>query len=1048
MTTCRCGVYPVLAALVLLLGPLPAHALNPDLAITQYSHRVWQTEQGLPQNSVFSILQTRDGYLWLATQEGLVRFDGARFTVFNKQNTEAIRHNDIWKLIEDSEGTLWIGTRGGGLVRYRDGRFDTLLKADGLSSDSVQALWQGRDGSLWIGTRGGGLNRYKDGVVRAYTAADGLNSNTIYSIRGDRSGNIWLGTDGSGLVRFRDEKFETFSKAQGILDDTIYAILEDFDGDLWVGSGKGLFRMHEGAVTAFGPKDGLLNDNIRAIYQDRQGTLWLGTDGGGLYRYRAGRFTLFGSKQGLSNDNIGALFEDREGSLWIGTDAGGLNRLRDNTFVTYSRDEGLPNDNVRAVFQDRAGAMWIGSFGGLTRWFEEKFTTLTTRQGLSSDAVLSLMEDRSGALWVGTLGGGVNRYRDGRFTHYSKAQGLSNETVLCLLEDADGVIWAGTRSGGLNRLERGQFKALTTADGLGSNDIRVLRNARRGGFWIGTLGGGLNHYQDGKITVYNTSNGLSHDLVISLHEDADGVLWVGTFGGGLSRFKDGKFTSINTKNGLFDDVVYRILEDDGGNLWMSANRGIFRVSKRQLDEFASGKRTRIESVAYGSADGMKSSEANGAHQPAGWRSRDGRLWFPTVRGVVSVDPSRLRSNQVAPPVQIEEVMIGAERAVVDGADAPVQVPPGRQKLEFHYTALSFLAPEKIQFKVQLEGYDEAWVDAGNSRIATYTNLPPGSYRFRVRASNDDGVWNEIGAELPLEIQPLFYQRRAFYLVYLLLVAGVVVLATRFYRGRVVALKSREQDLLNLIQDNASAEDALRAVNATLEQRNQELARSNSELERFVYAASHDLKEPLRAVVSFTQLLARKYQGRLDADADEYIKHAVSGALGMQSHIENLINYARAGKLEKVLDRASFEVGFQRALSHLDEAIVRSRAVVTHDPLPELRVHATEVIQLFQNLIGNAIKYRGSEPPKIHVGAVRDPGQPQWQFTVGDNGVGIEPQNQERIFNLFERLDRETDGTGTGIGLALCKKIVEGRGGRIWVESEPGKGSRFHFTLPE
>ncbi len=1049
MMTSRCGIRPALVALVLSLGHQSAQALNPNLAITQYTHRLWQTEQGLPQSSVFAILQTRDGYLWLATQEGLVRFDGARFTVFNKQNTEAIRHNDVWNLLEDSEGTLWIGTRGGGLVRYRDGRFDTLSKEDGLTSDSVQALWQGRDGGLWIGTRGGGLNRYKDGVIRAYTAADGLSSKTIYAIVGDRDGNLWLGTDGEGLVRYRNGKFDTLSKAQGILNDTIYAILEDFEGDLWVGSGKGLFRLHDGVATAFGPKDGLLNDNIRAIYQDRQGTLWLGTDGGGLYRYRAGRFTAFGAKQGLSNDNVGALFEDREGSLWIGTDAGGLNRLRDNTFVTYSSDEGLPNDNVRAVLEDRAGAMWIGSFGGLTRWFDGKFTTLTKRQGLSSDAVLSLMEDRSGALWAGTLGGGLNRYRNGLITHFSDAQGLSNETVLCLLEDADGVVWAGTRSGGLNRLEGERFKALTTADGLGSNDVRVLLNARRGGFWIGTLGGGLNHYQDGKITTYNTSHGLAHDLVLSLYEDKDGVLWIGTFGGGLSRFKGGKFTTVTSKNGLYDDVVYRILEDDGGNLWMSSNRGISRVSKRDLDGFADGKRLRVESVAYGSADGMKSGEANGAHQPAGWRSRDGRLWFPTVRGVVSVDPNRLQSNQVAPPIRIEEVMIGSERAVVDTVgDSPVQVPPGRQKLEFHYTALSFLAPEKVRFKVRLEGYDEAWVDAGNNRVATYTNLPPGNYRFLVRASNNDGVWNEIGAELSLEIQPRFYQRGAFYLVYLLLIAGVVALATRFYRARVDALKHREQVLLELIQDNASAEDALRAANATLEQRNQELARSNSELERFVYVASHDLKEPLRSVVSFTQLLAKKYQGRMDADADQYIQYAVNGALSMQSHIENLINYARAGKLEKQLARASFEVGLQRALAHLDQAIERSGAVVTHDPLPDLRAHPTEVIQLFQNLVGNAIKFRGAAPPRVHVGAALDAVRSQWQFTVSDNGIGIDPPNHERIFNLFERLDREPDDTGTGIGLALCKKIVEGRGGRIWVESEPGKGSRFHFTLPE
>ena len=532
--------------------------------------------------------------------------------------------------------------------------------------------------------------------------------------------------------------------------------------------------------------------------------------------------------------------------------------------------------------------------------------------------------------------------------------------------------------------------------------------------------------------------------MLALHEDAQGVLWIGTFGGGLSRFKDGKFSSYTAKNGLFDDVVYRILEDDNGQLWMSSNRGVFRVSKQELDAFADGKITAINSVAYGVADGMKSSEGNGAHQPAGWRTRDGRLWFPTIQGVTTIDPANIWSNQQPPPVLIEELMAGGRALDLKQA---VALSPGINKLEFRYTGLSYLTPEKVQFKYRLEGFDETWVDAGATRSATYTNIPPGKYQFQVKASNNDGVWNELGASLALELQPRFYQRTAFYLVYLFLAVGLAALVLRIYRARVAGYQQREQELLSLMQERAQAQDALNTLNKTLEQRAVELARSNAELERFVYVASHDLKEPLRSVVSFTQLLAKKYQGQLDAEAGEYIGYAVTGALSMQAHIENLLAYSIVGKHEQNVAATDFESGFNKAVANLDKLFSQTGAVITHDPLPTLPAHPVEVVQLFQNLLGNALKFRGEKTPRIHVGARLDDARTKWTFCVSDNGIGIEPAYLEKIFNLFQRLYQKEEYPGTGIGLAICKKIVESRGGRIWAESEPGQGSRFLFTLP-
>ncbi len=824
-------------ALALALPAAPAMALDPDLAITQYSHRAWVADRSpgaLPQSSVASIRQTHDGYLWLGTQVGLARFDGVRFKVFSSQTHDQIRHNVIWSLLEDLDGALWIGTRGGGLTRLKNGAFVNFGKEQGLSSDEVGALWQTADGSLWIGTRGGGLNRYKEGVVTTFTTADGLSSDTIYALYGDRDGTLWIGTDGGGVTRLKDGAFTKLTTQQGLSHDSVYAFLQDRSGALWIGTGAGLNRWQDGALKVFRTRDGLSNDNIRALHEDRDGNLWIGTDGGGLNRYARGRFSAFTSRQGLSSDNVISLYEDREGSLWIGTDAGGVNRLKDNKFVSYTAQEGLPNDNARSFIEVPDGALWIGTFGGLARYQDGAFKTYTTRDGLSADVVLSLAVDGDGAVWAGTLGGGLNHLHHGKVTRYSRAQGLSNETVLALLRDRDGTLWAGTRSGGLNRLDKGRFRAYTTEHGLGSNDVRYLLEARDGGLWIATLGGSLNRMKDGVLRAYTRKDGLSSDLVLSVHEDEDGTLWIGTFGGGLNRMKDGKVTAYTARDGMPDDVVFQILDDGRGNLWLSSNHGVARLAKRELEDFAAGRVTRLNPATYGESDGMRSAECNGAHQPAGWRARDGRRWFPTIRGIATVDPDRMPLNALPPPVVIEEFRVNGQEVPLAGG---AELEPGRSRLDFQFTALSLLAPEKVQFRYKLEGFDEDWVQGGTERAASYTNLPPGQYAFRVAASNNDGVWNEEGATLPFEQAPRFYQRRAFYLVYVLALALAVAAGMRLQRRRVRQLQARERELLQLMYERQVAEDAMKAANRALEQRIAEMARSQAEREGVAFAGA-------------------------------------------------------------------------------------------------------------------------------------------------------------------------------------------------------------------
>ena len=472
---------------------------------------------------------------------------------------------------------------------------------------------------------------------------------------------------------------------------------------------------------------------------DREGGLLVGT-AGGLCRFTDGRFTGFNARDALSTSTILSLLEDLEGNLWIGTESGGINILKDTKFTTLTVVNGLSNDLIKSIYEDDRGNTWIGTDGGgLNLLNDGKVSVYTTRDGLSSNVVLALFGDRAGNLWAGTPDG-LNRFNGGKFTVYTSADGLANNDVRSIWRDRGGNLWIGTR-GGLTRIKEGVFKTFTEVDGLPNDLIATLYEDSQGALWVGTLGG-LSKLVNEEFTTFTTRDGLSNDAVISIYEDSDNTLWIGTNGGGLNRLRDGKLTAYTTRNGLLDDVVYRIMEDARNNLWLSCRKGIFHVGKKDLEEFANGKILSIAPVAYGTADGMITRECSGGGDPAGWKAHDGKLWFPTIKGVAIIDPERIKVNVHPPPVVVEQIRID------DHSIAPsdrIELPPGTTRFDLYYTAPSFVAPEKVRFKYKLEGFDNDWIDSGTRRIAYYTNLRPGSYTFRVIASNNDGIWNETGA---------------------------------------------------------------------------------------------------------------------------------------------------------------------------------------------------------------------------------------------------------------------------------------------------------------
>ena len=788
----------------------------------QYKCESWKTDQGLPQNTVQTILQTRDGYLWIGTKEGLARFDGINFVTFDRHNTPQFLNHQIRGLREASKGAMWISTPNG-LVKYLNGAFTVFTNKDGLSSNNISSVYEDRSGQIWVATVNG-LNKLLDEKFGSYSTANGLSHNSIQAILSDREGNLWVGTaDGlnkikdekitqlpefagrnintifqstsgeifigttDGLYKYSNGKIEHFTKRDGLSDNNIEVIAQDRAGRLWLGTPNGLNQMEDGKFTNFTTKQGLPGNHIGQIFENREGVLWVGTSHG-LAQFVGGKFQTYNAGESIAHTSILSMFEDREGSLWIGTEVNGISQLKTKKFTTYTMREGLSANLIRSVFGGKKGEIWIGTKeGGLNLLRNNQLINFPSKQSLASSDILAIASDREENLWLGTPTG-LKRVRGGKVTNFSMKDGLSDDYVRSLFVDRRGILWIGTRRG-VHQFKDGKFTPYTTMDGLASDLVGAICEDKSENIFIGTLNG-LSQFKDEKFTNYNLASGLSNEVIISLYADADDTLWIGTLGGGLNRFKDGKFSHFTMTEGFPDDSIYHILEDDLGFLWMSSNKGIIRANKKELENFSASQQKLKEIFLYTTADGLETNECSGGGHPAGWQTADGKLWFATIKGVAMIDPARLKLNSTLAPVAVEKIVVDDQTF---RAGKKIVLSPGKSRFDFYFTALSFITPQKNLFKYKLEGFDQDWIEAGTRRIASYTNIPAGEYKFRVIAANNDGVWNESGASINFYVQPHFYRTWWFYLLCL---AAILTVIWYFYRVRVKLIEQQFSAVLS------------------------------------------------------------------------------------------------------------------------------------------------------------------------------------------------------------------------------------------------------------
>jgi signal transduction histidine kinase/ligand-binding sensor domain-containing protein len=756
-----------------------AMALDPARALTQYNHRIWQMQQGLPQASIYASLQSRDGFIWLGTLTGLVRFDGVRFTPLNNAGDVSLEKIWVRCLAEDRDQSLWVGTDGQGLYRISPSAPAHFDSTNGLPSNVIHALVTNPDGTVWIATAGG-LVKYSQGGFKVLGSSQGISCDDIRCVAAALNGKLWVAGPDPSQIYVGDGNSFTHVEIKSIPPfNTITSMAITAGGQIWIGTSSGILRLDHDEQRWFTSRDGLANDCVYCLNNGSDGALWAGTKDG-FSRLRSEGIESFRANDGLSQSSVFTVMEDHEGSLWVGTKHG-LNQFSDRRAIPFTISEGLSSNKTGAIMQDSEGNILVGTKdAGLSRFDGRRFVPA----GQIGAAAISMAPDSTDGFWVGT-DHGLKRMQHGQLAeNLTTADGLPADEITCLQNESDGTLWVGTPSG-VATLRNRKIVALRGIDTVSHTQILTIGHYH-GSILLATTGG-LLQYSKSKLAVFsggqNASTAWLRDIDC-LCEDHAGMLWIGTHGDGLRLIDGNRQFAFSIRQGLFDDDIFGITIDDFDRVWMACSKGVFWVQRDDLLRLAAGQTTTIRSFPFSPTDNLRTVECQSGVQPVVIKAADGKIWFSTIRGVIVFDPAHLLRTAAVPPPTVEEVIVNGQSQEPGSIH---ELSPWQRNLEFRYAGLSFASPNAMRFRYQLEGFDKDWIDAGTRREAFYTNLSPGKYRFKVMASYPETAFSGAPAILQFILLPRFYQRVWF----LPMVALVMVaLGISLYRGRMQRIRQR------------------------------------------------------------------------------------------------------------------------------------------------------------------------------------------------------------------------------------------------------------------